>query len=369
MTDDTEVLDSPVEAPDPFDMSEEELNSFNPTEGLVQEADEASTEEPEQELEEEGAITSEEDEDLTEEDSEADEAESEELTDTEDPNEDEEDQESVEDDTPEIDYEAEYKKLMAPFKANGREITTSSAEEVIKLKQMGANYTKKMVELKPHLKVTKMLEKNGLLDEGKLNYLIDLSNKDPKAIAQLIKESGIDPLDIDTESTEYSPKNHAISEVEVNLDEVLSQIEATPTYERTIDIVGNKWDDSSKEILSAKPKMIADINDHIANGIYDKIEAEMDKQRMFGGLEGLSDLEAYQKVGSELNAKGAFDEPTPKPVKRSKPKVKQSDAVRKLKKRAASPTKAIPKKNIAKKEINYFDLSEEELNKLSPAYN
>ena len=33
----------------------------------------------------------------------------------------------------------------------------------------------------------------------KICNLIDISKKDPKAIAQLIKESGIDPLDIDTD--------------------------------------------------------------------------------------------------------------------------------------------------------------------------
>ncbi len=266
----------------------------------------------------------------------------------------------TESETSTVDFEAGYVKFMAPFKANGKEIKLDSVEEGIKLMQMGANYTKKMVELKPHLKVTKMLEKNGLLDTDKLNYLIDLSNKDPKAIAKLVKDSGIDPLDIDQESAKYTPKNYAVSDKEVNLDEVLGQIDSTPTYDRTLDIVGNQWDDSSKEILSANPKMIVDINDHMANGIFDKIDTELNKQRMFGGLQGLSSLQAYQKVGKELYDRGDFAIST---ATRAKPKDTQSEAVRNLKKRAASPTKAIQQKKAvsAKKPINYFDLSEEEL--------
>src|SRR5690606_21653948 len=71
------------------------------------------------------------------------------------------------------DYEKLYKEIMKPFKANGREIKLNSPEEVITLMQKGANYTKKMQALQPHLKIVRMLENNQLLDEGKLSQLID----------------------------------------------------------------------------------------------------------------------------------------------------------------------------------------------------
>ena len=48
------------------------------------------------------------------------------------------------------DYESLYKQMMAPFKANGKEFAPSSPDEVIRLAQMGANYTKKMQALKPN---------------------------------------------------------------------------------------------------------------------------------------------------------------------------------------------------------------------------
>lgn len=49
----------------------------------------------------------------------------------------------------------------------------NSVDEAIQLMQMGANYTRKMQELQPHRKTLLMLENNGLLDEGKLSFLID----------------------------------------------------------------------------------------------------------------------------------------------------------------------------------------------------
>ena len=41
-----------------------------------------------------------------------------------------------------------------------------------------------------------MLENAGITDENQLAYLIDLSNKNPQAIQKLVKDSGIDPLDM-----------------------------------------------------------------------------------------------------------------------------------------------------------------------------
>ena len=97
----------------------------------------------------------------------------------------------------EINYQAEYERLLTPFKANGRQMQVHSVDDAMQLMQMGANYNKKMAGLKPNLKLMKMLEKNDLLNEEKLSFLIDLQTKDPAAIARFIKDSEVDPLDID----------------------------------------------------------------------------------------------------------------------------------------------------------------------------
>ena len=85
-------------------------------------------------------------------------------------------------DVPVVDYKAEYEKLLAPFKANGTDMQAQSVEDAIQLMQMGAGFHKKIAALKPAMKQVKLLEKHGLLDEDKLNYLIDLANKKPEAI-------------------------------------------------------------------------------------------------------------------------------------------------------------------------------------------
>ena len=139
--------------------------------------------------------------------------------------------------TTEFDYESAYKKVSEPFKANGIDMQVKSPEDIVRLMQMGANYQKKMGKLKPNLKIIKMLENNELLDEAKLNNLIDLSKKDPKAIAKLVKESDVDPLEIDKDApTEYEPTNYSITDKEYNLDRVLDDIKDTETFNKTINV-------------------------------------------------------------------------------------------------------------------------------------
>lgn len=265
---------------------------------------------------------------------------------------------------PEVaDAQAQLNKLFAPFKANGRDIKINSVDEAIKLMQQGANYNKKMAALKPSLKVLKMLENNGLLDEQKITYLIDLDKKNPDAISKLIKESGIDPLDVNTqEEPKYTPGNYSVSDAQVNLDAVLDSIEHTPTYNRTMTVILDEWDDNSKRALANEPNLIPLINEHVANGIFDTIASEMMKQRALGNLSGLSDLQAYEAIGKQLAAQGAFNKkPTQEPVE-VKPKVPtQDDTERAAKRKAASPSKQT--QTTKEPDLNPLSMSDEEFEK------
>lgn len=261
------------------------------------------------------------------------------------------------------DAQAQLNKLFAPFKANGRDIKIDSVDEAIKLMQQGANYNKKMAALKPSLKVLKMLENNGLLDEQKITYLIDLDKKNPDAISKLIKESGIDPLDVNTqEEPKYTPGNYSVSDAQVNLDAVLDSIEHTPTYNRTMTVILDEWDDNSKRALANEPNLIPLINEHVANGIFDTIASEMMKQRALGNLSGLSDLQAYEAIGKQLAAQGAFNKkPTQEPVE-VKPKVPtQDDTERAAKRKAASPSKQT--QATKEPDLNPLSMSDEEFEK------
>ena len=268
-----------------------------------------------------------------------------------------------------INFEDEYKRLLAPFKANGRQMQVNSVDDALTLMQMGANYNKKMAGLKPNLKLMKMLENNKLLDEEKLAYLIDLDKKDPAAMAKFIKESGVDLQEFDEEAKiEYKPNAYTVNDKEVELDSVLLDIKDTPQFQETIDIISNKWDDSSKEVLLETPTLIRAINEQVASGIYEQITGVIESERMLGRLTEVSDLEAYKIVGDAIQSQGGFAtqqvdntqeqlEVTPTITKAEDPKLKS-------RKKAASATKSAPSKS-KKLDFNPLALSDEEFEKIA----
>lgn len=204
-----------------------------------------------------------------------------------------------------INYEQEYKKLIGtPIKANGREITINSIEEAEKLIQLGAGYYKNMEALKPARKVIAMLEKHNLMDESQLSFAIDLLNKNPQAINKLISDLDLEEI-VDEKNSQYSPKNYSVSETELNVDEALKQIEHTPTYARTVNVLGKEWDAESRKMIQQTPALIEVINSHMGNGMFDAVTAEVEKRKMLGSIPlGTPAIVAYKLVGDELYAKG-----------------------------------------------------------------
>lgn len=286
--------------------------------------------------------------------------------------------EGAKDESAAVDYEAEYKKLMAPFKANGRDITPKSPEDAQALMQMGANYNKKMQALKPNLKMMKMLEQAGLLEESKLGYLIDLARHDPAAVNKLVQDSKIDPLDLSAEAaTNYRPGNHTVDDKTMELDEVLNDLEGSEHYNRTLEVVSTKWDQASRAQAVQNPQVLTLLHSHMATGVYDVITKEMESERTFDRLKGLSDIDAYQKVGDAINSRGGFNHlfkgssqgqgksTPPAVIAAPKPSKAEEDKLRD-KRRAASTTKAGTTTSAAKEDFNPFSMSDEDFAKFKP---
>ncbi len=253
----------------------------------------------------------------------------------------------------EFDYKAAYEGLMQPLKANGKEISLKNPQELVQLAQMGANYTRKMQELAPYRKTLMMLESNQLLDESKLAFLIDLSKKDPAAIQKYLKESGINPLDIDTEAeSTYREGNHRVSDSEVAFRTALEDLSSTDVGKETIQVINSTWDQASKERLFTNPEIMQVMAQQRQAGFYDRIVGEIDRQRALGQLPaGHNWLQSYKYVGDQLVASGALDDLVAKqePVPQTPPQVAAPVATRVLQPKpevapnakvaAAAPTK------------------------------
>lgn len=269
-----------------------------------------------------------------------------------------------------------YNKIMTPFKANGKTIELKSPDEAIALMQMGANYTKKMQELQPHKKLLLMLQNNGLLDEGKLSFLIDVERKDPEAIKKLIKDSGVDPLDIDTNTEpQYIAGSHTVTESEVLFRSKLEDISSTPGGPEMISEIDRTWDKASKEALWENPEVLSIIQEQRESGVFGKITVEMDRQKTLGKIPlSTPFLQAYRTVGDEMVKANAFaDLPGAKdPAGVSPPKVlaTRTAAVKAAvtngdKAGAAAGVRTASSK--AESKVNYLTMSDDEFIKTTMA--
>lgn len=282
------------------------------------------------------------------------------------------------DDSAKIDYEALYKEIMAPFKANGKIIELQNPQEAVQLMQMGANYTKKMQALQPHLKLVRMLERHNLT-EDKLSFLIDLDKKDPAAIQKYMRDSNIDPLDVDTTSEpNYVPGQNKISDAEHRFNQMIEEVTSTDTGRELVLEIDKSWDDQSKQALWKEPQMIKILSEQRENGLYAQISSEVERQRTLGKLSGVSFIEAYYQVGQAMQQQGLLTpkqsaNPAPSPApqaqqaqpqprvldqRSAKPKPQATDSARV---RAASPMKAKPAANNS--DFNPLSMSDEEFEK------
>lgn len=277
----------------------------------------------------------------------------------------------------ERDYKTEVSKILAPFKANGRQIQVDNVDDAIQLMQQGANYHKKMEGLKPRLATLKLLEREGLLEGDKLNYLIDLAKGDKGAINRLVKEHSVDTLEIDgSKADQYKSNQYQVSDSEVELDNVISDLRESTHYPQLMDVVGNKWDNASHKALAEKPEQLRDIHRHMELGVFDKVQDRVATERALGKLNGLSSLEAYRNVGERMYQEGQFNggstattSAQPKVVAvKSAPKTAPVSDESKKKKLAASPSGS---KSVVKveEEFDPLNMSDEDFIKNQAKFN
>ena len=346
---------------DVFAMSDEEFEKIPPPGDNVEEEkkeEEVSSQETEQEQSEpsdtqEEAVEPEASEEPEEKEEQASEETSEEA-----------EQETSEEPEQQIDYKGFYEAVMSPMKANGTVLQARSPAEVIKLMQMGANYTQKMQTLAPYRKKVQMLQNAGLLDEEKLNFAIDVAQGKPEAIRQLLKNHKIDPLDIDMsdDASPYVPSNHSVSDNEIAVQSQLDDLQSTPQGQETIRMVQG-WDQASLNAVWEDPTILGAIHSNRMSGAYDVIMKEMEHQRMLGNIpENMPFLGAYKAVGDMLARQKIMQQQQAQMIAQNLPKgTLNRQSVSNQKVKAAAPSGK--SKKTTSTFVDPFTLSDEEFEK------
>ena len=268
------------------------------------------------------------------------------------------DKEPTKVDNQEVDYKSIYEQVFKPFKANGKEITPKSVEDIISLMQMGANYTKKMQLMAPMKKVVQSLD-NAKIDEQELNFLIDVSKGDKEAIKQLLIKHKIDPLEIDLDGDNtYSPRNNIASDEDVEFNDTLMDIH--DSLPRIQEILNNTWDDNSKKAILKDPRLMRALHEEVQMGRFDEVQKRLEAEKTFGRYKGISDVNAYIDLVSKMEQERMKTKTQPETPTRTESTKKIPD------KSKAAPTKGKTSKSsssLTAKDL--LSMSDDEFNKLS----
>lgn len=271
----------------------------------------------------------------------------------------------------EADAQSFYEQVTAKFKANGVELSISEPTEVVKLMQMGLNYTKKMQELAEPRRLHKMLVNGGIADEGSLAYLIDLHNKKPEAIAKLVRDSGIDLYGVADEAVaQYSPESRAPQASTIVLDDVLLELSDDPHYAKVITLVGEQWDEASRGMIVENPSILKNLVHHMHTGVYDQIDSIMQVEVAKGNFVGVPKYDAFVQIGNYLNSQGLLVGQQKQP-QRQKPlntgnAQTQANEAEMRRRRAAATNTARSSTSVTGQGVNYLAMSDAEIAKMKP---
>lgn len=204
-------------------------------------------------------------------------------------------------DTTELSAEEFRDLLTKPFKASGREVVFKDPHDILRLMQQGFDYQKKMAGFKPQKRIIKTLEQHGLLDEAKLNQLIELSQGKPEAVAQFLKDRNIDTFELpDVEEKPHQYGNYMVNEQQVEFEEKVNELRGTQYGNAVLNFVNSLPDQDFTTVFNNQ-KILDDLTFHAQSGLLDDALNQLAADRAVGKVPSdMTPLDAYNAISGYL---------------------------------------------------------------------
>lgn len=187
------------------------------------------------------------------------------------------------------------------YKANGQEFEFTEEEifkEFGKVFGQAMDYTKKMQAIAPYKSMIATAKEQGLTQED-LNLAIEVLKGDKNAIASVLKRTGVDALELDTENSDnYQPKNYGRDDNTLKIQEIYEDISKDPEYQVTYHVVEKQWDSKSRDRFRENPELIKGLHIDVKTGIFDKVSPLAMKMKILDGSRR-SDVDYYIEAGSQ----------------------------------------------------------------------
>lgn len=189
------------------------------------------------------------------------------------------------------------------YKANGQEFEFTDSEIKEKFGQVfgqAMNYTQKMQAIKEDRKTLDAIKTAGLSDSD-INLAIDVLKGNKDAIAAVLKRTGVDTLDLDTESEKiYVPQEYGRNEQELALKDVVDTISADPEYDRTKKVLTQLWDERSWNEMTSNPEDIVKLHTDVKNNVFDHVNSVAQKLKVYDNGRK-SDIDYYKDAAIQLS--------------------------------------------------------------------
>ena len=227
--------------------------------------------------------------------------------------------------------------------------------------------------MKPWKKTIDAIE-TANLSHTDVSLMIDVLKGDKDAIAEVIRRTGTDALELDTENSKYVPKDYGRDDNALAIKDVIDTISKDKEYDTTHRILSKDWDDSSFKELTEDPESIALLHEDVKSGMFARVNPIAEKLKVFDGAKR-SDLDYYKlaaveyfkeqdeirhRVESMNNQKIAqqakLDKQTDIARVKATQQAKVDNTAKVEKRKAAAPVKANAG---TKKVIDYLDDSDE----------
>ena len=212
----------------------------------------------------------------------------------------EEEEEPTEEPEEEDTVEVQEVQQKIKFKANGKEYEFTEDEmksQFPKVFGQAMDYTKKTQAIKPWRKTIDAIEQ-ARLSHDDVNLMIDVLRGDKEAIAEVMKRTGTDALELDTENSRYVPKDYGRDDTALAIKEVIDEISADREYEITHKVLSKDWDDNSFKEMTKDPELIKLLHIDVKSGTFDKVQPIADKMKVMDRGKN-SDLEYYKMAAVE----------------------------------------------------------------------
>ena len=209
-----------------------------------------------------------------------------------------EDVESEEDINDEI-AQKEQQELV--FKANGREFKFTQNEMLEQFPRIfgqAMDYTKKTQAIKQWRKTIDAIEQAKLGHED-VNLMIDVMKGNKEAIAEVLKRTGVDSLEIDTENSKYTPNDYGRDDKALAIKDIVEEISVDKEYEITHRVLSKEWDEKSFREMTEDPDLIRLLHVDVKTGMFDKVQPIADKIKVLD-RGNKTDLEYYRLASIEL---------------------------------------------------------------------